>query len=90
LSRISAAFGAPLSQAPSKNEFAKDIPRQVCKKNKPASDAKATVSKFDRDFSGAFFDWLFKLKQLLQPPPDLDGFFIAGLSERSTAMLSYR
>jgi hypothetical protein len=51
---------------------------------------KTTVAKVDWDFSGGFFGRFFKIKQLLQQSPNLDAFFIAGLSERSTAMLSYR
>jgi hypothetical protein len=48
------------------------------------------VAKVDRDFRGSFLNRLLKVKQLLQQPPDLDAFFIARLSERATAMLSYR
>jgi hypothetical protein len=51
---------------------------------------KATVAKIHWDFSGDFFSWLLKIKQLLQQSPNLDAFFIAGLPEASTAMLSYR
>jgi len=35
-------------------------------------------------------DRLFKVKQLLQPSPNLDVFFIAAFSKRATAMMSYR
>jgi hypothetical protein len=51
---------------------------------------KATLAKVDWDFGGGFLGWLFKVKQLLQQSPNLDAFFIAGLSEPSTATLSYR
>ena len=48
------------------------------------------MAKVDWNFSGGLFDWLFKVKQLLQLSPNLDAFFIARLSEGKTAMLSYR
>ncbi|HZS99583.1 MAG TPA: hypothetical protein VFA40_22540 [Terriglobales bacterium] len=48
------------------------------------------MAKIHWDFSGDFFGWLFKVKQLLQQSPNLDALFIAGLPEPSTAVLSYR
>jgi hypothetical protein len=58
-------------------------------RHKSASAVKAIMAKVVWDFSGGFFDWPFKVKQLLQQSPNLDDFFIARLSETSTAMLSY-
>jgi hypothetical protein len=43
-----------------------------------------------RGVQWGLFDRHFKVKQLLQPSPNLDDFFVAALSKRATAMMSYR
>jgi hypothetical protein len=55
------------------------------------SSSRTTNSwRFLRGVQWGLFDRLFKVKQLLQPSPNLDVFFIAALSKRATAMMSYR